>query len=166
MNQLLNHITKNLYQLALRLCGYDVQDANDLVQNTCVRVIVKFDKHFKGKDLIDQVRIARVVMKNIFFDGIRRSKRVVSMNVDALEDSGDRTQYLKDLEHDLSVLERVMFNSDNPSLEALGLFYRGLSCKQIAQIQHTNVNTVTGRLRYARQNIRKMNLPLKTVNSN
>ena len=74
MDELLKYINDSLVTLALELTGYNHQDAKDLVQDTCLKVITKYDSYFKDKDFDYQKRVVRVCMRNLFLDSKRRYK--------------------------------------------------------------------------------------------
>ncbi len=144
---------------------HDRETANDIFQETFVKVITKLNqgKYFtSGKFSAWIMRIAH----NVIMDWFREQK--VEGVVDQGEDNDlsniPGTSFLDDSIEDQYVREQVLKDAKK-IMEALPpsqrevvfmRFYQDLSFKEIAEMTGVSINTSLGRMRYAILNMRRM----------
>lgn len=143
----------------------DTEVANDLFQDTFVKVITKLHEGkyvTQGKFAFWVTRIAH----NIIIDWYRErnSDRVTELNkendlsnlkVASVMESGRESEILK--EQVLKDVRHLMDSLPSPQREVVYMrFYQGLSFKEIAEITGVSINTSLGRMRYAIINMRRM----------
>lgn len=138
--------------------------ADDIFQETFIKVIttVKSGRYVnEGKFLGWLIRIAH----NAVIDHYRKlaaSKTISNddfqerdlLNNAALcdtsaQDYTDKEECLKDVEHIISLLPKEQQRVVNMR------YYKNMSFKEIADIEHISINTALGRMRYALINLRK-----------
>lgn len=143
----------------------DTEVANDLFQDTFVKVITKLHEGkyiTQGKFAFWVTRIAH----NIIIDWYRErnSDRITELNkendlsnlkVASVMASGRESEILK--EQVLKDVRHLMDCLPPPQREVVYMrFYQGLSFKEIAEITGVSINTSLGRMRYAIINMRRM----------
>lgn len=140
--------------------------ANDIFQETFVKVISKLQKHqytTNGKFCAWCMRIAHNVMMDQYRDS--RSKNVVEANGgnDLSNLSGSNDLLLRNTEDDIiynQVLTDVKKMMDQlPPLQREVVYmryYQQISFKEIAEATGVSINTALGRMRYAILNLRRM----------
>lgn len=145
---------------------HDQEVANDIFQETFVKVISKLQKHqytTNGKFCAWCMRIAHNVMMDQYRDS--RSKNVVDANGgnDLSNLSGSDDLLLRNTEDDIiynQVLTDVkkMMNQLPPlQREVVYMrYYQQISFKEIAEATGVSINTALGRMRYAILNLRRM----------
>jgi len=163
---LLSFINDELYPYALQMTECDIQDAKDLVQETCLKVLVNYENYYAKMPAGDSRAVVRVSMKNLFIDSkrIRNYRpRIVTDKVDlkiSTADDQDRIKKLMLLEKNEQMLRDYIYTSSDECLIVLGLFLSGKKCREIARMMNISVNTVTGRIRYAKRKVRKNIIPM------
>jgi RNA polymerase sigma factor (sigma-70 family) len=170
INRLLTEYLPTLRQFAISKTKSE-QDADDLLQDTAVRMIRSQDK-ISELPYADQQRICYTTLKNLFIDLTRDMKRrrvhdTVSLSHNSFETEGygKRDPYVDpevesklELKSLMKGLEKINHNHKN----ALMLFVNGYSCKAIARFYKVQLNTGLGYIRYGRIAARKISEGLKT----
>lgn len=143
----------------------DEETANDLFQDTFVKVITKLHEGkyaVHGKFSFWLTRIAH----NIIIDWYRQqnNEHIVEVNEDndlsnikvaSVIDGGRENELLR--EQVLRDVKRLMNNLPTSQREVVYMrFYQELSFKEIAEITNVSINTALGRMRYAIMNLRRM----------
>lgn len=150
---------RDLYRLALALCGGNAQDAMDLTQDTFVKALRKLNRFSPGTNL--RAWLGQI-MRNTFIDE-RRKRRRDPIPVELIDVTprvapagpgddlpGPLLATLEELEPETRSL---LILSD-----VLGYRYR-----EIAEILDIPMGTVMSRLHRARKKLRKMVEPLRAV---
>lgn len=144
---------------------HDQEVANDIFQETFVKVISRLQKHqyaTTGKFGAWCMRIAHNVMMDMYRE--QRIRHVVDPNeTNDLSNIGCSSVLESSAENDLSnmqVLADVKKLVDNlPAVQREVVymrFYQQLSFKEIAEATGVSINTSLGRMRYAILNLRRM----------
>ena len=143
----------------------DQDKANDLFQETFVKIIVKLQGHKYapiGKFSAWCMRIAH----NVIMDWYREQKaeRIVeptedndlsNISNDSLLDSNIENRFTSD--QVLSDVKKMMNHLPAAQREVVFMrFYQVMSFKEIAATTNVSINTALGRMRYALLNMRKM----------
>lgn len=144
---------------------HDQEIANDIFQETFVKVISKLQKHeytTNGKFAAWCMRIAHNVMMDMYRE--QRGRHVVDPNENNdlsnigcasvldgnAEDAIINQQVLADV-------KKLMNNLPAVQREVVYMrFYQQLSFKEIAELTGVSINTSLGRMRYALLNLRRM----------
>jgi RNA polymerase sigma factor (sigma-70 family) len=161
---LLSRMEVKLFSYIL-LIVRDQDTANDLFQDTFVKIIVKLQNHLytpTGKFSGWCIRIAHNVIMDWYRD--QKSSHIVELTEDNdlskvsnsqllemnIENQFVNTQIMKDVKHLLDKLPA-------PQREVVFMrFFQQLSFKEIAEITNVSINTALGRMRYAVLNMRRM----------
>jgi RNA polymerase sigma factor (sigma-70 family) len=143
---------------------HDKEKANDIFQETFVKVIVKLRQGkytSNGKFSAWVLRIAR----NIMLDGFREQKRgnVVEARQDndlsnfgcEMLDGNIENKYIND-QVLLDVKKMMNLLPDTQREVVFMRFYQDMSFKEIAEVTNVSINTALGRMRYAILNLRRM----------
>lgn len=144
---------------------HDQELANDIFQETFVKVISKLHKHqyvVNGKFGAWCMRIAHNVMMDMYRDV--RSKFIIESNAENdLSNIGGDSILAGNAEDDIvnsQVLADVkkMMNLLPPTQREVVFmrYYQQLSFKEIAEATGVSINTSLGRMRYALLNLRRM----------
>ena len=149
-----------LYNTALRMTG-NVQDAEDLIQETYLRAYRFFDRFQKGTNC--KAWLFKI-MKNCFINRFRKKARAPStVSFDQIEgavgtESDDPVPVWMD-SASLPSLDELVEDDVKEALESLPLEFKtavilsdisGFSYKEVAQIMDTPIGTVRSRLSRAR----------------
>ncbi len=163
-DELLERNQKKLYSYILFVV-HDPELANDVFQETFVKVIVKLQEgRYKdsGKFSFWLTRIAH----NVIMDNYRRMKS--SHIVEATEDNDLnmlRSDEVLDINRENEYVNSQIMNDVRNMMNALPTtqrevvymrFYQDLPFKDIAEITGVSINTSLGRMRYALMNMRRM----------
>lgn len=144
---------------------HDQEVANDIFQETFVKVICRLQKHqytTSGKFSAWCMRIAHNVMMDQYRDS--RTKSLVDVNeTNDLSNIGS-TDLLMDNAEDVIVQNQVLNDvrkmmDQLPALQREVVYmryYQQLSFKEIAEATGVSINTSLGRMRYALLNLRRM----------
>jgi RNA polymerase sigma factor (sigma-70 family) len=143
-----------LFRAAWRLTR-NRSDAEDLVQETCVRACERLD----GLRETGNVKSWLLrVMHNLFIDAVRR-ERVSPVQITAddpaltLQSQSPTPEESLDQEQRLAQLERAWNRLERGQRALLALRAEGYSLPEISQITHIAVDALTMRLYRARQNL-------------
>lgn len=143
----------------------DQERANDLFQDTFVKIIVKLQSHKyapTGKFSAWCMRIAH----NVIMDAYREQKAdciveftedndLSNIGAEALLDASVETQFSNS--QVFSDVKRIMNLLPAPQREVVFMrFYQQMSFKEIAATTNVSINTALGRMRYAILNMRRM----------
>lgn len=143
----------------------DQERANDLFQDTFVKIIVKLQSRKyapTGKFSAWCMRVAH----NVIMDAFREQKadRIVeptedndlsNIGAEALLDASVETQFSNS--QVLSDVKRIMNHLPAAQREVVFMrFYQQMSFKEIAATTNVSINTALGRMRYAILNMRRM----------
>ncbi len=152
------------YQFAFRLCG-NAEEARELVQETFVRVMSKWDQYDPAQSL-EGYFIS--ILRNLYYDGLRRFDRrnLCSLDAPPEADGAALSDRLADGEEALlDRLERREAEEQvQTALKGLAAEQRailelsdvqGLSYDQIAAVLDCPVGTVRSRLSRARRALRE-----------
>lgn len=144
---------------------HDEEKANDLFQDTFIKIIVKLQNGFyapTGKFTAWCMRIAH----NVIMDRYRnvKSGRIVeptedndlsNLGGDAVEVANIENHYVN--EQVLKDVKKMVGKLPASQREVVYMrFYQQLSFKEIAEVTNVSINTALGRMRYALLNMRKM----------
>ena len=135
----------SIYRYALSLCG-DAHTAEDLTQETFAKALLSLD------ETRSIAAWMHVVCRNLWFDQCRRDKRLRFMS-DLPEPELDASDGMEEKQGFMNSIRRLP-----PAMrEAVLLFYdSGLSCAEIAQVQHTTPGAVRTLLYRARIQLKKL----------
>lgn len=144
---------------------HDEDLANDIFQETFVKVITKLQQHkyaVNGKFGAWCMRIAHNVMMDLYRDN--KYKRIVEPTEDNdLSNIEGDALLLANAENDiinsqvLSDVKKMMNLLPPTQREVVYMrFYQQLSFKEIAETTNVSINTSLGRMRYALLNMRRM----------
>ncbi len=159
----LMHRHQSRIYTTISLIVKDQDEAEDLFQEAMIKIIRliqagKYDE--KGKFAPWALKIA----KNIAIDHYRRDRRSPEMlrendHYDVFNTIGKTEDNIEDqIIRDENILYVQNLMSQIPEIQREVLVmrhYAGLSFKEIAEAQGTNINTALGRMRYALMNLRR-----------
>lgn len=146
----------------------DVEQANDIFQDTFVKVIMQIRSHH----YVDSGKFSSWVMRiahNLMIDGTRQRRPFVDIPDDVERERvlNDPTLLVGNVEMDFH--NEQTYQLVNEMLERLPelqqqvvrmRMYERLSFKEIAEKTNCSINTALGRMRYAIINLRKMSAKL------
>ena len=153
----LNGISNSLRAFSLKLTGNN-DDAEDLYQDTAVRIITNADKYNPGTNF---KAWAATIMKNIFINDYRkhhrrsqlleqvRSSQLLTIDNKVTNNQGDRDLELQDL---TSLTDRLPDDFRIPFM----LAHQGYKYEEIAKELKTPVGTIKSRIFFARKRLQKM----------
>lgn len=161
---LLSRTQSKLFSYIL-LIVRDQDTANDIFQDTYVKIIIKLQRHLytpTGKFTGWCIRIAHNVIMDWYRD--QKSSRIVEpaegndlsriSNNDVMEQNIENKFVNKQVMTDV---KRLLDKLPAPQREVVFMrFYQQLSFKEIAEITDVSINTALGRMRYAVLNMRRM----------
>ena len=144
---------------------HDRETANDLFQETFVKVITKLNQGryiTSGKFSAWIMRIAHNVIMDWFRE--QRAEGIVDQGEDNDLSNIPNSSILDDSIEDMFVRDQIlidakkMMNALPPSQREVVFmrFYQDLSFKEIAEMTGVSINTALGRMRYAVLNMRRM----------
>lgn len=144
---------------------HDEDKANDLFQDTFIKIIVKLQKGLyspTGKFSGWCLRVAH----NVIMDNFRsiKSDRIIeptedndlsNLNVESVQDVNVEGKYIN--MQVMKDVKKMMNLLPTPQREVVYMrFYQQMSFKEIADATEVSINTALGRMRYALINMRKM----------
>jgi RNA polymerase sigma-70 factor, ECF subfamily len=142
---------KQLYSYLNGLVPQHPQLANDLFQQTWIKAIDNLAKYnAKGIFFAWLSRIAH----NLFIDYYRKSKFEISKDIE-LGYSKNTPQKEMEKKEFIADLKNKVLSLEVNQREVFMLRQRGVSFKEIADIQNVSINTVLGRMRYAVDKLRE-----------
>lgn len=146
MTDIYNYIQQELKQFALSLCGYRIFDADDLIQDTCLRMLEKYN----DKEYLEQKKLSGAIMQNLYIDKCRRrltSPLVVSNNFPHIVE----IQSLESKE-----IMNFIRGSKHKSFESLKLHIEGYKAKEIQKIYgDKTINVPLGNIMMARKKLKQ-----------
>lgn len=156
LNLLVGHFNQMLYHYVLSQS--DVHTAEDVIQNTWIKVIKSADKYQFNTNVKSWLF---TIARNTLIDELRRQQRWQWQDIDdPLLDSSALKSSDFSPEKNLTKQERLaLFNHVIASLsfhqrEAFIFQQEGFSVEDICQLTNENFETVKSRLRYAKQRIK------------
>lgn len=143
---------------------HDEETANDIFQETFVKVIDRLNRHQyspDGKFCAWCMRIAHNVMMDTYRS--QQCRQVIEADKYDLSNVRSNGVFLDNKEAELSNrqvlsdVKRIMDQLPEPQREVVYMrFYQDLSFKEIAEETGVSINTSLGRMRYAVLNMRRM----------
>lgn len=155
-NTLIKDEAKSLRKYAYQLTR-DIEDTNDLVQETMLKAIVYFDKFEEGTNLRGWLY---TIMKNTFINNYRRMvKRNTFIDQSGndfylnsaqlmVRNDGERKFMLRDIE---KAIENLPANLGKP----FSMNYKGFKYQEIADILNIPIGTVKTRIFMAKRLLRQ-----------
>ena len=151
----LSKISKSLKPFAMRLTK-DVDDANDLLQDTLLKAFTNRDKYSEGTNLKAWVY---TIMKNTFITNYQRMMRKntfidTSENlyyINSLENSAENTANSSLVMQDINVAVNSL---DDTYKAPFMMHYRGFKYHEIADRLHIPIGTVKNRIHIARKELK------------
>jgi RNA polymerase sigma-70 factor (ECF subfamily) len=142
-----------LYSYLNRLVPGCSQAADDLFQETWMKVLDSLDRYAEQQRFVSWLfRIAH----NLAVDHLRRELRHETVEVTETMAVADTPPWEGlDQKALLAAVGEVTASLAPEQREVLLLRQRGLSFREIADLQRTSINTVLGRMHYAVKNLRK-----------
>jgi len=140
-----NNIAEYAYTLrpyALHLCKNDVYKADELVQDTCDKVLRKFGR-YAHKPQDEQERMVNVTMRNIFIDRVRSENlrpKVISSDAFDFELTNDVVE--EDLYTPrLRVIMDYIKTLDEPAAKCFLLWLNGKKLREVCVIMNIKLGT-------------------------
>jgi RNA polymerase sigma factor (sigma-70 family) len=144
-----------LFRAAYRLTGNSA-DAQDLVQDTCVRAFSRLEKLDAADSPLGWLMR---VQYNLFIDGARQRQRELIRPLEddeseslAADESMEPDRSLSDLQG-LSTIDRAWSQLTKEQRALLGLLVEGYSVSEIQAITGLGLNVVNARLHRARRSL-------------
>ncbi len=143
---------------------HDKDRAEDLFQETLIRVIVKLKEGqycHQGKFIFWLMRIAR----NLLIDEVRKQRKGLQVSIHdgellAFVDCAPRNRNREEMmvaEEMRGCMRQLMESLPDEQREVVMMrYYKGLQFKDIAEITQVSINTSLGRMHYALRNMRRM----------
>lgn len=154
-NRSLDQMTVSLKPFALKLTK-DVEDANDLLQETMLKAFTNKDKFADGTNLKAWLY---TIMKNTF---ITNYQRLVRKNT--FIDTTDNLHYINSMNNVTynlayssfmqSDIDRVVNNLDEAYRMPFMMHFRGFKYHEIAEKLHIPIGTVKNRIHIARKELK------------
>ena len=144
-----------LFRAACRLTG-NAADAQDLVQDTCVRAFARPDQLAAADSPIAWLMR---VQYNLFIDGARQRQRERLRPLDdsvaetLVADASTEPDRNLAASQGLSAIERAMMRLNKEQRALLALLVEGYSLTEITQITELGLNVVNARLHRARRSL-------------
>jgi len=142
-----------LYSYLNRTVPGRSQAVDDLFQQTWVRVLESLDRYTEQQRFVSWLfRIAH----NVAVDHLRREARYDRVEVTESVAVAETVPWeAMDRQALLAAVHQATASLAPEQREVLLLRQRGLSFREIADVQDTNINTVLGRMHYAVRNLRR-----------
>jgi RNA polymerase sigma-70 factor, ECF subfamily len=153
-NDNLKEIYPDIMRVAMKLSRYDRERAEDLVQKTLLKALVK-QELFKGGNLVGWIV---TIMKNVFRDELRKMQNLEIIDIDAPEMP----------QGDIGVIENPDGKGDDDGKE----IDIGVRVKQVKKILKTmsgncqSILTLIGEEYKYKEISERLNMPIGTVMSN
>lgn len=153
INELITKNFKRMKGMSIKIT-YSLSDADDLLQDTCIKLIANHDKyeHVKDSSFLNYVK---VVMVRTHLNKIRKYKRL--SEIKDLYDVYREITTLKNSISDASLLHESMIKylKDPYELKVISLLLEGFTFKEIGSALNIPKNTVHTRHRAVKQRLRK-----------
>lgn len=151
-NYMLINKQEDLKKFAMSLTA-NVDDAEDLVQETCLKALSKKDYFLRQpKNLVGWLF---TIMKNIFINQYRRAVNHKKVNYD--QDTNMTSNYTKtthqnpESSYTINEIQDRLNNLDDKHKTPLKLFLSGYKYQEIAEKLNLNMGTVKSRIFFSRQ---------------
>ena len=153
----LDSISSSLRAFSLTLTGYPV-DAEDLYQDTAVRIITNADKYKQGTNF---KAWAVTIMRNIFINNyrkkVRRNMIIAQTPNNYYLNSGDKTVE-NDGENNVAYKKLIKMVNSLPEdfCRPFMMAYQGYKYDEIAEQLGSPLGTIKSRIFFARKKLQKM----------
>lgn len=147
---LLNHQTK-LKSYAVYLTKYDIDEANDLLQETNIKVLENI--HRFTPDTNFQGWVMRI-MKNTFLNNERTKNRHVPIDEYEKASLSCHQMQQPEMNFDIGCIKNELTRMTKEKSTAMRMRMEGYSYQEIAEMTGTNANTARTRVFAARRTIR------------
>lgn len=152
----LENLTSSLKPFALKLTK-DLEDANDLLQETLLKAFVNRDKFAEGTNLKAWLY---TIMKNTFITNYQRMIRRATFidttdNLHYINSSSSITQNLAYSRFALQDMKREIENLDDVYKTPFMLHFQGFKYYEIAERLNIPIGTVKNRIHIARKELKK-----------
>jgi len=151
-NYMLTTKQEDLKKFAMTLTG-NVPDADDLVQETCLKALSKKDYFLNSpKNLVGWLF---TIMKNLFINQYRRAAYTRKVNYD--KNPSMSTNFTKTSEsspesdYTMKEIQEKLNNLDDKHQKPLKMFLSGYKYQEIAEDLNINMGTVKSRIFFSRQ---------------
>ncbi|MCC8144977.1 MAG: sigma-70 family RNA polymerase sigma factor [Bacteroidales bacterium] len=149
-------IQSNMFNFAMMLTG-NREDANDLLQDTTLKVLDNEDKYIENVNFKGWVL---TIMRNIFINNYRkvvRSQTIIDQTEDLYhlnlsQDSGFETP---DGSYTVKEINGAISNLNNDLKNPFSMFLAGYKYNEIAENLSLPLGTVKSRIYFARQELQK-----------
>ncbi len=154
----LERISQTLRAFALKLTGNEM-DAEDLYQDTTMRIITNSDKYLQGTNF---KAWAVTIMRNIFINNYRKRVRR-NLIIDQTPNnyyinSGDNSTAQNEGESDVIFIELLRMVNSLPEdfRKPFMMAYEGYKYEEIAEELGSPLGTIKSRIFFARKKLQKM----------
>jgi RNA polymerase sigma factor (sigma-70 family) len=156
---LLKRYEQDLRRYLLSLVGNET-DAQDIFQDTVVRIIVSLRKG-KYQESTKFKSWALTIARNFSMDYHRLRSKIKFIPIEEVEDLREpHTDYSENSE-EIKVLHKAINHLPEKQKDIIIQYYfNNERFSEISQKNEESINSSLGRMRYARQNLKKMILPL------
>lgn len=154
------HVLYGRYRLQLysylgKMLPGDTHLVDDLFQQTWLRVLENLDRYEHRQKFISWLfRIAH----NLVVDQVRRQGRREMVEIDDKLADEDACEAWEEMDREtlIKAVAEAAASLAPEQQEVLALRQQGVAFREIAEIQHTNINTVLGRMHYAVKRLRRI----------
>jgi len=143
----------NLKIYALKLCNQHLHDAEDLVQDTVLKMLEKYPG-------LECVKTAATIMRRLFIDRWRRSKVVMFSELMPYHEPAAENDLAKQI--DVKNLYQKIDKQKLDCFKSIALQMAGFSMKEIAAIRGKSINTICGHCMDGKLKLIKYYIPRKT----
>lgn len=156
-NYHISQTSKALRPFAMRLTK-DVEDANDLLQDTMVKALLHRDKFTDGTNLKAWLY---TIMKNTFITNYQRLVRKrtfidTTENLHYINSSGSVTHNLANSAFALNDINKAIDSLDENHRMPFVMYFRGFKYHEIAEKLNIPIGTVKNRIHLARKDLKTM----------
>lgn len=153
----LDKVSNSLRAFSLKLTG-NYNDADDLYQDTAVRIITNADKYNQGTNF---KAWAVTIMRNIFINNYRKKVRrnmIVDQTPNNFYLNSGEERVHNDGEHDVSFGELMRLVDTLPTdfREPFLMAYDGFKYEEIAEELGSPLGTIKSRIFFARKKLQKL----------
>ncbi len=145
--------TRKLQRFAMRLTR-SKDDADDLVQSTCLRALEKADYFEEGSNLFGWTS---KIMYNLFVSGYRRKVKFETQYDPEPYLQAQTVKPVQDINMEVSDVKRAIRRIGTNHREILVMVcIEGRTYQEVSQVLHIPVGTVRSRLSRAREHLKSM----------
>ena len=163
LNHRIQGYHKEIFNYILPFCNWNVETAEDAAQQTILKAILKIHQYKEQGSL--KYWLFRIA-KNITVDKNRQDNKLQIYLTDKInnfeaEETIDEPNLFDS--KNIKLINQLIPKLTEPQQEVLQLYYfENLTFKEIATYKKESINTILGRIRYAKSNLKKMiNIKLK-----